>query len=128
MQWILLIVGPQNGTSFMSPPFRLLEFWCGSYISGKYVHLCCNRLGLYWMWLWKTAGFPLSLSLSLPFSVLLHDSAQYMRNIYQIYCDRLTEEEEENISPPPHSYSASWYYQSFIYSPTDALVSCLKKY
>jgi len=28
---------------------------------------------------------------------------------------------------PPHSYHASWYYQSFIYSPTDALVSCLKK-
>ena len=27
----------------------------------------------------------------------------------------------------PHSYrAASWYYQSFIYSPTDALVSCLK--
>ena len=25
-----------------------------------------------------------------------------------------------------HSYRASWYYQSFIYSPTDALVSCLK--
>ena len=24
----------------------------------------------------------------------------------------------------PHSYRASWYYQSFIYSPTDALVSC----
>jgi len=27
-----------------------------------------------------------------------------------------------------HSYRASWYYQSFIYSPTDALVSCLKNY
>jgi len=27
----------------------------------------------------------------------------------------------------PHSYGASWYYQSFIYSPTDAPVSCLKK-
>jgi len=26
-----------------------------------------------------------------------------------------------------HSYTASWYYQSFSYSPTDALVSCLKK-
>jgi len=26
-----------------------------------------------------------------------------------------------------HSYRASWYYRSFIYSPTDALVSCLKK-
>jgi len=26
-----------------------------------------------------------------------------------------------------HSYRASWYCQSFIYSPTDALVSCLKK-
>ena len=26
-----------------------------------------------------------------------------------------------------HSYLASWYYQSFSYSPTDALVSCLKK-
>jgi len=25
-----------------------------------------------------------------------------------------------------HSYRASWYYQSCIYSPTDALVSCLK--
>ena len=25
-----------------------------------------------------------------------------------------------------HSYRASWYYQTFIYSPTDALVSCLK--
>ena len=27
----------------------------------------------------------------------------------------------------PHSYHASWYYQSFIYSPTDVPVSCLKK-
>ena len=26
-----------------------------------------------------------------------------------------------------HSYRASWYYQSFIYSPPDALVSCIKK-
>ena len=26
-----------------------------------------------------------------------------------------------------HSYHASWYYQSFTYSPTDALVRCLKK-
>jgi len=26
-----------------------------------------------------------------------------------------------------HSYRASWYYQSFIYSPTDAPVSCLKE-
>jgi hypothetical protein len=26
-----------------------------------------------------------------------------------------------------HSYHTSWYYQSFIYSPTDGLVSCLKK-
>ena len=26
----------------------------------------------------------------------------------------------------PHSYRASWYYQSFIHSPTDALVSCLE--
>jgi hypothetical protein len=26
----------------------------------------------------------------------------------------------------PHSYRASWYYQTFIYSPTDAPVSCLK--
>ena len=26
-----------------------------------------------------------------------------------------------------HSYRAPWYYQSFIYSPTHALVSCLKK-
>jgi len=26
-----------------------------------------------------------------------------------------------------HLYLASWYYQSFIYSPTDAPVSCLKK-
>ena len=25
-----------------------------------------------------------------------------------------------------HSYRASWYYQGFIYSPTDVLVSCLK--
>ena len=25
-----------------------------------------------------------------------------------------------------HPYHWSWYYQSFIYSPTDALVSCLK--
>ena len=25
-----------------------------------------------------------------------------------------------------HSYCESWYYQSFIYSPTDAPVSCLK--
>jgi len=25
-----------------------------------------------------------------------------------------------------YSYLASWYYQSFIYSPNDALVSCLK--
>ena len=27
----------------------------------------------------------------------------------------------------PHFYRASWYYQSFIYSPTDALVGWLKK-
>ena len=27
----------------------------------------------------------------------------------------------------PHSNSASWYYQSFIYPRTDALVSCFKK-
>ena len=26
-----------------------------------------------------------------------------------------------------HSYRATWYYQSFIYSQTDALASCLKK-
>jgi len=26
-----------------------------------------------------------------------------------------------------HSYRASSYYQSFIYAPTDALVSCLKE-
>jgi hypothetical protein len=26
-----------------------------------------------------------------------------------------------------HSYRGSWYYQSFIYSSTDALVSCLEK-
>jgi hypothetical protein len=26
-----------------------------------------------------------------------------------------------------HSYRSSWYYQSFIYSPTDTPVSCLKK-
>jgi len=26
-----------------------------------------------------------------------------------------------------HSYCASWHYQSFIYSPTDALVNCFKK-
>ena len=26
-----------------------------------------------------------------------------------------------------HSYRQSWYYQCFIYSPTDAPVSCLKK-
>ena len=25
-----------------------------------------------------------------------------------------------------HSYRASWYYQSFFYSPTDAQVNCLK--
>jgi len=25
-----------------------------------------------------------------------------------------------------HSYRTSWYYQSFIYTPTDALVSCIK--
>ena len=31
--------------------------------------------------------------------------------------------------PPPfsQSYSASWYCQGFTYSPTNALVSCLKK-
>ena len=26
-----------------------------------------------------------------------------------------------------HSYRASWYHQSFVYSPTDSPVSCLKK-
>jgi len=26
-----------------------------------------------------------------------------------------------------HSYRAAWYYRSFICSPTDPLVSCLKK-
>ena len=33
-----------------------------------------------------------------------------------------------NLSVFPHSYRASWYYKSFnYYSPTDTLVSCLKK-
>ena len=33
-------------------------------------------------------------SLSFSLSLLLHNSAQYMCNIYQNYCDRLTEEEK----------------------------------
>jgi len=34
--------------------------------------------------------------------------------------------ENENPQVFSHSYRASWYYQGFIYSPTDALVSCFK--
>ena len=36
-QWLLIFVGSQYGTCFMSSLLSL-EFWGGSWISGKFVH------------------------------------------------------------------------------------------
>jgi len=38
---------------------------------------------------------------------------------------RVTETCNCNLQYLSHSYRVPWYYQSCIYSPTDALVSCL---
>ena len=61
--WCLIFVGSECGTCLMSPLW-CLEFWGGSWISGKFVHLCVGEYSRHKL-SWKFVSWDVSLTIHL---------------------------------------------------------------
>ena len=98
---------------------QLHPFFTSALVEGEWLNGYPDHFTTQWVWHWVGPRAGLD---------VLKKSKFYCPysnfNLWIIQPIALTLQERAKSSP--HSYHASWCYQSFIYSPTDALVSCLK--